>query len=104
MARLIEHPDYATNSYENDIGLIILNDTVPDSVATKVKVYANNFFLEIPLEVAGFGFENLSNGMNTDELTKVDMKVGSDEYCKQIVEEYNYDYLICTESTVGKNF
>ncbi|KAI7832968.1 hypothetical protein BX661DRAFT_196849 [Kickxella alabastrina] len=65
-------------------------------MATNVKVYANNF-LDTPLEVSGFGFENLSNGMNTDELTKVDMKVGSDEYCKQIVEEYSYDYLICTE-------
>ncbi|KAI7829947.1 trypsin-like cysteine/serine peptidase domain-containing protein [Kickxella alabastrina] len=105
VSQFIVHPDYKTSVFGvADIALLILNTTVPETVATTVKLYNGDWDLDTPFENSGFGLiDPLNYTVVTETLMKTDLKAGDPEYCKELFHEYDPATLICTEAREGKD-
>ncbi|KAJ2725621.1 hypothetical protein GGI07_001121 [Coemansia sp. Benny D115] len=104
VAKVIAHPKFTMASLKNDIAVLILNDTIPDTVASKVKVYVGEYYLDTPIQAAGFGMTDPSDHFSLPEsLMKVDLHVGPTKLCSKNSGIFDHDYMICTDGTPGKD-
>ncbi|KAI7829919.1 trypsin-like cysteine/serine peptidase domain-containing protein [Kickxella alabastrina] len=104
ISKVIAHPGFTMEGLNDDIAVLILKTPVVNSMVTKVKVYTGDFYLDTPLGAAGFGMvDPLNSTVSPDVLMKVDLRVGSDEFCEKNNIGYNHKYLICTDGTAGKD-
>ncbi|KAJ1894726.1 hypothetical protein LPJ66_005016 [Kickxella alabastrina] len=101
--KVVPHPNFSLDDGPDDIALLILNSTIPDSVTTKVKLYTGDYYLDTPLEAAGFGITEELNRTKADVLMKVDLKTSNTEACRKYISEYNPAKMICTEGPIGKS-
>ncbi|KAJ2078236.1 hypothetical protein H4R24_004625, partial [Coemansia sp. RSA 988] len=104
VSEVIPHPDFNHATLDNDIALLILKDDVPDSVASTIKIYTGSVDTDTSIIAAGFGLTDPNNGSSiATELMKVDLKLGTDSYCKDIYGKYDPKLLLCTDGTEGKD-
>ncbi|KAJ1899491.1 Trypsin-like serine protease [Kickxella alabastrina] len=104
ISKVIAHPGFAMEGLNDDIAVLILETPVVNSMVTKVKVYTGDFYLDTPLGAAGFDMvDPINSTVSPNVLMKVDLRVGSDEFCEKNIIGYNYKYLICTDGTAGKD-
>ncbi|KAJ1899492.1 Chymotrypsin-like elastase member 2A [Kickxella alabastrina] len=100
---IIPHPKFVLNDLNDDVALLILANAVSDEVATRVKLYTGDYYLDTPLEAAGFGATDPLNKTKANTLMKVDLQVGSISMCSNYIRGYNREYLICTDGSAGKS-
>ncbi|KAI7829920.1 trypsin-like cysteine/serine peptidase domain-containing protein [Kickxella alabastrina] len=100
---IIPHPKFVLNDLNDDVALLILANAVSDEVAAKVKLYTGDYYLDTPLEAAGFGATDPLNKTKANTLMKVDLQVGSISMCSNYIRGYNREYLICTDGSAGKS-
>ncbi|KAJ2638417.1 hypothetical protein GGF40_001654 [Coemansia sp. RSA 1286] len=99
---MIVHPSFSKSTLRNDIALLVLNETIPESVAVPGKLYSGDFYLDTPLRAAGFGITDPHNESNlASQLMQVDLSVGATVDCLENVSWYNRTYMMCTDSSKG---
>ncbi|KAJ2375330.1 hypothetical protein IW150_002611 [Coemansia sp. RSA 2607] len=99
---VLVHPDFSKSTLKNDIALLVLNDTIPASVAEPVKLYAGDVYLDTPLTAAGFGITDPQNDTQlAAQLMQVSLHVGSTALCTQNVPWYNRDTMLCTDASIA---
>ncbi|PIA13043.1 trypsin-like serine protease, partial [Coemansia reversa NRRL 1564] len=104
VSKVIPHPEFDLNTLKNDIALLILEDKVPDNVASVIKIYNDKVNNDALITAAGFGLTDPKNSSSiATDLMAVDLKLGTDDYCKGIYGNYNSKYLLCTDGTAGKD-
>ncbi|KAJ2856508.1 phospholipid transporting ATPase [Coemansia erecta] len=100
--KVVVHPNFSKTNLRNDIALLILNETIPESVAVPEKLYSGDFYLDTPLRAAGFGVTDPhSKSQLAAQLMQVDLSVGHTVDCLENVSWYNRTYMLCTDSTEG---
>ncbi|KAJ2411958.1 hypothetical protein GGI10_003971 [Coemansia sp. RSA 2530] len=104
VSKIVMLSSFNFSNLRTDIAIIILKDNVPKEVAGPVKLYSGDFKMDTPLVAAGFGMTNATDPESISEnLMKVSLNVGSDEYCKSRSGSYDRKVNICTDGTPGKD-
>ncbi|PIA14760.1 trypsin-like serine protease [Coemansia reversa NRRL 1564] len=104
VSKVIAHPKFSMRNLVDDVALLILNETIPSSVASPIKIYDGKFYLETPLRAAGFGITDPHNETSVPtELMAVDLAVGNTTLCAQNSDTYTSKSQICTDGTAGKD-
>ncbi|KAJ1942975.1 hypothetical protein GGF37_002863, partial [Kickxella alabastrina] len=102
VAQVIPYPIFTMATLNHDIALLILEKEVPESVAKATKIYTGPINTGTPLRAAGFGMTNPTDIESIPaELMQVDLKVGSEEYCRKNLATYHESLLICTDGAPG---
>ncbi|PVU94792.1 hypothetical protein BB561_002254 [Smittium simulii] len=89
----------------NDIALLRLENPIPESMATPVKVYPYKIQDNLPVEVAGFGITTSGASKPSDVLLKTSIKLSSSSNCSQFNEGWksNSGNMFCSESYNGND-
>ncbi|KAJ2808627.1 hypothetical protein H4R20_000761 [Coemansia guatemalensis] len=104
VSKVVGHPDFDLGTLSNDVALLILEDDVPDNVASVIKIYNGDVSKDMSITAAGFGLTDPKNSSSiATELMEVDLKLGTDSYCKGIYGNYDPKYLLCSDGTIGKD-
>ncbi|KAJ2725123.1 hypothetical protein GGI07_001493 [Coemansia sp. Benny D115] len=104
VSQVIVHPEFSIFTLEHDIALLILNETIPGTVANALKIYNGKFDTSSPIIGAGFGLTSpyILNSFPS-VLQAVNLTLGTDEYCSSLSSSYNKDLHVCTDGTPGKD-
>ncbi|OMH82494.1 Tryptase [Zancudomyces culisetae] len=96
--------NYATNS-AHDIALLKLEKSVPNSVATPIKVYSFRVYNKLPVTVAGWGVTTAGSATPSNILLKTVVDISSSSNCTNYNRDWttNYGPLICQESYTGND-
>lgn len=98
------HPDFRIETRVHSIAIITLESDVPVFEATPAKVYTGSFSSDPRLRVAGYGLTNgADSSSKPTNLMKVNVTLGSQDYCKRLNPNYNPDNMFCTNGTAGKD-
>lgn len=75
---IIIHPDWNTNTTENDIALLILEDGSVNAGITPISLVADGTVLSTGTDVRALGWGELENGTYPELLRTVDLDIASD--------------------------
>lgn len=104
ISKMVVHKDFSMRTMKNDIALIFLEDSVPSSVATPVKIYTGGYSAGDLVRAAGFGVTDPDNERSyPNELMEVDLHIGKNSLCRRMTPHYNPRTAICTDGTPGKD-
>ncbi|KAJ1822660.1 hypothetical protein LPJ56_000647 [Coemansia sp. RSA 2599] len=79
VSQVISYPGFSLSTMNNDIALLIMQKTVPTSVATPAKLFNGDSSPDTPVRAAGFGITDPSNITSTpSELMEVDLHLGTE--------------------------
>ncbi|OLY84069.1 Serine protease 3 [Smittium mucronatum] len=103
----IPYPDFYKGSIVGDIGLIMYNQTEPDSIPY-AKIYGNKITDDIPVKAAGWGVTSYSDNLDPDFpvfLMSVSLQISSTDVCSDLSNSWtsNDGNLICAETVDGKS-
>ncbi|KAJ2471479.1 hypothetical protein GGI02_002241, partial [Coemansia sp. RSA 2322] len=104
VSKVITHPSFSMRTLKNDIALLILQNSVPDTVATKAKIYTGTYANGAALTAAGFGLTDpYRNTSIASVLMEVDLKLGSPSFCLANSPSFSAANQLCTDGTAGRD-
>ncbi|KAJ2451286.1 Serine protease 55 [Coemansia sp. RSA 2336] len=104
VARVIRHPKFSMMDLVDDIALLILADSVPESEGTPIQIYSGKYSKSTPIRAAGFGLTDPNDPTSVSpQLMEVDLAIGSNSLCAQNSDTYSSRTQICTDGTAGKD-
>lgn len=81
--QFIPHPDYNSTTYENNLAILILEEDVPPTDATTVKVLTGSYPEKSPALIAGYGITDPDDMKSTpSQLMHINLNLGSKSECK----------------------
>ncbi|KAI8320048.1 trypsin-like serine protease [Martensiomyces pterosporus] len=90
-------------TYQYNLGLIVLSNTVPSSVATPAKIYTGKLADNTPVLVAGYGLTASNLTAVAKQLMQVDLTLGSQSFCASNNSRFDASAQVCTDGGSGKD-
>ncbi|KAJ2897817.1 hypothetical protein IWW38_001596 [Coemansia aciculifera] len=104
VSQIIANPSFSMGTLKSDIALLILSNNIPDSVATKAKLYAGSFSSGTSVTAAGFGLiDPNSKTQLPSSLMEVGLKLGTTSFCQANFPTVDINKVVCTDGTAGKD-
>ncbi|KAJ2503354.1 hypothetical protein GGH96_000375 [Coemansia sp. RSA 1972] len=104
VAKVIPHPKFSMMDLMDDVALLILEQSVPASGGTPIKIYSGAYTTDTPIRAAGFGLTDpLDYTSISGQLMAVDLTIGSKSVCTRNSDTYDSKTQICTDGTAGKD-
>ncbi|KAJ2630016.1 hypothetical protein H4R22_002963 [Coemansia sp. RSA 1290] len=104
VAKVIRYPKFSMMDLVDDIALLILADSVPESEGTPIKIYSGKYSTSTPIRAAGFGLTDPNDPTSVSpQLMEVDLAIGSRSICSRNSDTYSSRTQICTDGTAGKD-
>ncbi|KAJ1755695.1 hypothetical protein LPJ58_004096 [Coemansia sp. RSA 1591] len=104
VAKVIPHSKFSMLDLVDDVALLILEESVPASGGTPIKIYSGAYTTDTPIRAAGFGLTDpLDNTSISGQLMAVDLAIGSKSVCSSNSDTYDSKTQICTDGTAGKD-
>lgn len=102
---IIIHPDWNTNTTENDVALLILEDGSVNSGITPIELVASGTILSSGTDVRALGWGEIENGTYPELLRTVDLDIASNPgaACGQYGGSYDPVSMLCATGTSGAN-
>ncbi|KAJ1960313.1 hypothetical protein GGI12_003873 [Dipsacomyces acuminosporus] len=100
VSKIVPHPESMSSTGYNDLALLVLNDTIPSSVASTTKIYSGDYYIDTPISVAGFGLTDPKNNQSVPtQLMEASLAVGKDSFCKKSSRNFSHKTQLCTDGT-----
>ncbi|KAJ2768307.1 hypothetical protein IWQ57_003597, partial [Coemansia nantahalensis] len=104
VTQVLVNPGFRATNLSNDVALLVLNGTVPQSIAQPVKIYSGAYNTATRIIAAGYGITDADPSKSAaSRLMAVALGVGSDAFCANNTFGYNHQYQICTNGAGGKD-
>ena len=105
VSEIIIHPDWDTNTTENDIALLILEDGSVNSGITPISIVESGTTLSAGTDVRALGWGEIENGSYPELLRTVDLDIASDPgaACGSYGGSYDPVSMLCATGSTGGN-
>ncbi|KAJ2086788.1 hypothetical protein IW138_005412 [Coemansia sp. RSA 986] len=103
VTKIVANSGFDKTTLQSDIALLILDNDIPSSVASPVKLYTGNVGTGTKLTAAGYGLTVPGDEYSAaSQLMEVDLVAASQSFCVSRDPKYDSKHYLCTDDSSGR--